>query len=189
MRKTMTTIALVAAALAVVASPASATVLVSHGGQGAYEGNVTGTMRDDCPPTAQATQPAVLVCTTAERGYITLMPVSVTRAEILALVVNDSCANGQAWPYGPVYDYSRRIEADIVRLTAGRFSWVAGRLYYGGVLTIAGQISGAHASGTVSVTAGPTSGLTAATPGVHQCSGAHYSWTATWDGSAMPALP
>jgi len=189
MRKTMTAIAVVAAALAVVASPASATVLVSHGGQGAYEGNVAGTMRDDCPPTPQATQPAVVVCTTAEHGYIALMPVSRTRAEILAVRVNDSCANGQAWPYGPVYDYGRRIEADVVHLTAGRFSWVAGRLYFGGVLTITGQISGAHASGTISVTSGPTSGLTAATPGVHQCSGAHYSWTATWDGSAMPALP
>ncbi len=189
MRRTITTIAVVAAALTVVASPASATVRVSHGGQGAYEGDVTGTMRDDCPPTPQATQPAVLVCTTAAHGYIALRPVSVTKAEILALRVYDPCANGQAWPYGPVYDYSTRIEAGVVHLTAGRFSWVAGRLYYGGVLTIAGQISGAHAAGTLSVTAGPTSGLTAATPGVHQCSGARYSWTATWDGSAMPALP
>jgi hypothetical protein len=189
MRKTMTTIAVVAAALAVVASPASATVLVSHGGQGAYEGDVTGTMRQDCPPTPQATRPAVLVCTTAAHGYIALMPVSVARAEILAVRINDACDNGQDWPYGPVYDYSRRIEADVVRLTAGRFSWAAGRPYYGGTLTIAGQVSGAHASGTVSVTAGSASGLTAATLGAHHCYGARYSWTATWDGSAMPDLP
>lgn len=182
MRKTVTIVVVVAAALAVVASPASASVRVSHGGQGAYEGNVTGTIRNYCPS-------APGVCTGPYHSYIAVMPVSVTRAEILP-IVGVACNNGQKWPYGPVYAYSgTHVEALGVHLTAGHFKWVEGKPYYGGTLTIAGQISGAHASGTISLTAGPTSGLTGATPGVHQCFGAHYSWTATWDGSAMPALP
>lgn len=182
MRKTVTIVVVVAAALAVVASPASASVRVSHGGQGAYEGNVTGTIRNYCPS-------APGVCTGPYHSYIAVMPVSVTRAEILP-IVGVACNNGQKWPYGPVYAYSgTHVEALGVHLTAGHFKWVEGKPYYGGTLTIAGQISGAHASGTISLTAGPTRGLTGATPGVHQCFGAHYSWTATWDGSAMPALP
>ena len=181
MRKTLTTIAVVAAALAVLASPASAAVLVSHDGQGAYEGNVTGTIQHVC-----IAQPGV--CTVSYHSYIVVMPVSVTTAEILP-IVGVTCNDREKYPYGPVFAYNgARIVALGVHLTAGRFKWVAGRPYFGGTLTIAGQISGAHAAGTISLTAGHTTG-TGETLGPEYCYGAHYSWTATWDPGAMPNLP